>query len=127
MHQEWSSWTAKLLHLDCREAHLFAQYKRCSVATALLRSACRGHAEAYGWASIGASVTLDDGQVLRARAVIGADGVRSVVGRALSIPAPNYAGYIAYRCAACTAHVSLLTYTAAQVGQAQRALLCCVF
>lgn len=60
--------------------------------------------KAYGWGSTGASVTLDDGQVLRARAVIGADGVRSVVGRSLSIPAPNYAGYIAYRCAACTAH-----------------------
>lgn len=58
------------------------------------------HVEAYGPVLTGASVTLDDGQVLRARAVIGADGVRSVVGRSLSIPAPNYAGYIAYRCTA---------------------------
>ena len=46
----------------------------------------------------GASVMLEDGRKLRARAVIGADGVRSVVGRALNIPPPTYAGYIAYRC-----------------------------
>ena len=41
---------------------------------------------------------LEDGRKLRARAVIGADGVRSVVGRALKVPPPTYAGYIAYRC-----------------------------
>lgn len=41
---------------------------------------------------------LEDGRKLGARAVIGADGVRSVVGRALKVPPPTYAGYIAYRC-----------------------------
>ncbi len=48
------------------------------------------------WAA-GAHVTLDDGRVLRARAVIGADGSRSVVGHALGVPPATYAGYVAYR------------------------------
>ena len=42
-------------------------------------------------------MTLEDGRELKARAVIGADGVRSVIGRALDVPPPAYAGYIAYR------------------------------
>ncbi len=42
-------------------------------------------------------MTLDDGRVLRARAVVGADGSRSVVGRALGMPPATYAGYVAYR------------------------------
>lgn len=45
----------------------------------------------------GAIVTLETGEKVRARCLIGADGVNSRVSRALSVPKPNYAGYTAYR------------------------------
>ena len=40
---------------------------------------------------------LQDGQVIRARVVIGADGSRSCVAPAINLSTPNYAGYSAYR------------------------------
>ncbi|CAG9465240.1 unnamed protein product [Pedinophyceae sp. YPF-701] len=42
-------------------------------------------------------VLLDDGSRVRCRAVVGADGVNSAVGRALGVSGVNYAGYSAFR------------------------------
>ncbi|KAK9917380.1 hypothetical protein WJX75_003773 [Coccomyxa subellipsoidea] len=45
----------------------------------------------------GVDVTLESGERLRAPVVIGADGVRSRIAKALGLGEANYAGYIAYR------------------------------
>lgn len=42
-------------------------------------------------------VGLQGGQELRCRLLVGADGVRSAVAQHLALPAPGYAGYIAFR------------------------------
>ena len=47
----------------------------------------------------GAVAELESGEQLRARAVVGADGVHSSIGAALGIPTANYTGYAAFRCA----------------------------
>lgn len=49
----------------------------------------------------GVDVTLESGQQIRAPMVIGADGVRSKIAQALGLGEANFAGYIAYRLAAC--------------------------
>ena len=43
------------------------------------------------------TVALEGGRELRSPLVVGADGVRSRVARALGLPEAKYAGYIAYR------------------------------
>ncbi|KAG2451908.1 hypothetical protein HYH02_003683 [Chlamydomonas schloesseri] len=45
----------------------------------------------------GVSVRLANGQMVRGSCVVGADGVRSAVARALQLPAANYGGYVALR------------------------------
>lgn len=45
----------------------------------------------------GVNVTLESGETLRAPVVIGADGVRSRIAKALGLADANFAGYIAYR------------------------------
>ncbi|BDA48885.1 Monooxygenase 2 [Coccomyxa sp. Obi] len=45
----------------------------------------------------GVDVTLESGERIRAPLVIGADGVRSKLARALGLGEANFAGYIAYR------------------------------
>ena len=45
----------------------------------------------------GVTVQLEGGEELRARIVVGADGVRSRIARQLGLPDAKYAGYIAYR------------------------------
>ncbi len=42
---------------------------------------------------------LESGERIRAPLVIGADGVRSRVAKAVGLADANFAGYIAYRCA----------------------------
>ncbi len=49
----------------------------------------------------GVDVTLESGERIRAPLVIGADGVRSRIARALGLGEANFAGYIAYRLAEC--------------------------
>ncbi|CAL5223561.1 g6095 [Coccomyxa viridis] len=45
----------------------------------------------------GVSVSLENGEQLRAPILVGADGVRSRVAAHLGLKQPNYSGYIAYR------------------------------
>lgn len=45
----------------------------------------------------GATLRLQNGEEMRCRAVVGADGVGSRVAAAIGVPPPNFAGYSAYR------------------------------
>lgn len=45
----------------------------------------------------GTRVILQSGEIVRGRAVVGADGARSAVASALNMGVPSYAGYSAYR------------------------------
>ena len=45
----------------------------------------------------GATIRLQNGEEMRCRAVVGADGVGSQVAAAIGVPPPNFAGYSAYR------------------------------
>ncbi|KAL3131346.1 hypothetical protein ABBQ38_000632 [Trebouxia sp. C0009 RCD-2024] len=45
----------------------------------------------------GAIAVLETGKKVRARCLIGTDGAKSRVARAVNVPKPNYAGYAAYR------------------------------
>ena len=55
------------------------------------------------------SVSLENGEQLRAPILVGADGVRSRVAAHLGLKQPNYSGYIAYRSDAwcCCCHEGL--------------------
>lgn len=55
----------------------------------------------------GVSVSLESGEQLRAPILVGADGVRSRVAANLGLKEPNYAGYIAYRCACQFLHMHM--------------------
>lgn len=61
--------------LPCEYRHIFA--RRCTGA--------------------GVEVEVEGGARVRAKALIGADGVRSVVASYLQLPPPSYSGYIGYR------------------------------
>jgi 2-polyprenyl-6-methoxyphenol hydroxylase-like FAD-dependent oxidoreductase len=45
----------------------------------------------------GTSVTLHNGETVRGKVLVGADGTRSKVAAALNLAPPSYAGYSAYR------------------------------
>ena len=72
--------------------------------------------------SSGATVKLEDGELLRARAIVGADGARSRVASSIGTPSPRYAGYTAYRSAAAAA--SLTTSVACKMKLAGVSSVC---
>ena len=45
-------------------------------------------------------MTLEDGEKVGGRLLIGTDGANSVVARHLSLPGTRYRGYVGYRCGA---------------------------
>ncbi len=51
----------------------------------------------HGHSGAGVEVEVGGGQRVRARALVGADGVGSVVASLLQVGQPSYAGYIGYR------------------------------
>lgn len=55
------------------------------------------HVQSGGGFGAGAIAVLETGKKVRARCLIGTDGAKSRVARAVNVPKPNYAGYAAYR------------------------------
>lgn len=64
------------------------------------------------WRGAGVVVEVAGGQRIRARALVGADGALSAVGKYLGLSPPSYSGYSAYRCVpSLTGHLAYLCPT----------------